>query len=152
MTITRANLEFAIVADLGAWMAQAGLAVTVAGTNASLNGPIGWAIRTSGGTTGAPSLITDADILTVPATVSYDQLVDLSELRTLEAIYQSYTKVDVKDLTSEKKSDQFAARVWKAIQTKRELIADTYGIGGYTAFSITLTRTDGYSELAANDP
>lgn len=151
MTITRANLEFAIVADLGAWMAQAGLAITTVGSNASLNSPIGWAIRTSGGTTTVPSAVTDADILTVPSTVYYDQLVDLAELKTLEAVYQSYTKVDVKDLTSEKKSDQLRAAIWAMLKAKRDLIADTYGIGGYAAFSVMPTRTDGYSELAADD-
>lgn len=150
MTTTRANVEAAIVADLGAWMAAAGLAVTIVGTNASLNNPIGWAIRMSGGTTAAPALVTDADVATV-STSYYDQLIALAELKTLEAIYQGWTAVDVRGLSFEESGDQFGKRVWAALQAKREEVEGVYGIGGYGAFSVTLTRTDGYSELAAED-
>lgn len=143
MTITRANLEAEVVSRIGAWMSNVGFAVTTNGSNANLNNPIGWAIRTSGGGTTAPALVTDADVQTLAATF-FDQLADLAEFRALEAIYQAYTGVDVKGLTFSESGDQFAQRVKAALDAKRTYIIGTYGIGGYAAFSMALTRTDGY--------
>lgn len=147
---TRANLESEVVSRIGAWMSNVGFAVAVAGSNANLNSPIGWAIRTSGGSTSDPALVTDADVATV-AVSSYDQLTDLAELRTLEAIYKAYTGVDVKGLSFSESGDQFAQRIWQAITALRSSIEGVYGIGGHGAFAVTLTRTDGYSDLAALD-
>lgn len=148
MTITRANVEAEIVSRVGAWMTAASLAVTVAGANASLNSPIGWAIRLAGGTVVAPSLVTDTDVQTV-TDANLDKLYDLAELRTLESVLSNYTGVDKKAGPVELKSSQLGDRLLGAIDRKRAQIAADYGIGVYTAFSIGLTRTDGYSELQA---
>lgn len=146
--ITRANLEAEIVSRIGAWMTNAGLAVTIAGSNADLNGPIGWAIRVSGGATASPALVTDADVATL-GDAYYDQLVDLAQLRTLESIAQSWTaggKVSGLGFSVE---DTFSADVGTAMAALRASILTRYGIGGYGAFAVALTRTDGYSELQA---
>lgn len=148
MTITRANAEAEIVARVGAWMTAAGLAVTTAGANASLNSPIGWAIRLSGGSVSAPALITSTDVQTV-ADADLDKFYDLAELRTLETVLSNYTGVDKKAGPVELKSSQMGDRLLAVLDRKRAQIAADYGIGSYGAFSVALTRTDGYSELAA---
>lgn len=149
MSYSRANLETILIARVGAWLTAAALdGATVDGTNASLNDPIGWAIRTSGGTVAAPALVTDADVATV-ASADLDQLIDLAELRTLESVLSNFTGVDKKAGPVELKSSQMADRLERRIVALRAAIGLTYGIGGYGAFSVSLTRTDGYSELAA---
>lgn len=148
MTITRANVESEIVSRVGAWMTAASLAVTVAGSNASLNSPIGWAVRLAGGTTASPALVTDTDVQTV-TDANLDKLYDLAELRTLESALSNYPGVDKKAGPVELKSSQLGDRLLAVISMKRAQVAADYGIGGYTAFSVSLTRTDGYSELQA---
>jgi hypothetical protein len=129
---TRANVELEIVSRASAWMASAGLAVTVAGANASLNGPIAYAIRTAGGTVANPALVADADVLTVS---DLDLLYDLTELRTLENVLANFSGVDKKAGPVELKSSQFADRLERRIAALRSWIATTYGIGGTSLIS-----------------
>lgn len=145
---TRADIETLLVSRAGASLASAGMAVTIVGTNASLNDAIGWAIRQSGGTVTAPALVTSTDVQTVDS-ADFDQLIDLAELRTLETILSNYSAVDKKAGPVELKSSQFADRILARIGQLRSWIAVAYDIGSYGAFSVSLTRTDGYSELAA---
>ena len=133
---------------VGAWLAAAGLPTTIVGSNAALNDPIGWAIRQSDGTVASAVLVTDADVATV-ASADLDQLIDLAELRALESVLSNFTGVDKKAGPVELKSSQMADRLERRIASLRSMISLTYGIGGYGAFSVALTRTDGYSELAA---
>ncbi len=144
---TRANIEQELVGRASAWLAAAGMAVTYAGANASLNSPIGWAIRQSDGTVAAPALVTDADVATV-ASADLDQLLDLAELRTLENVLANYALVDAKAGPVEAKASQLADRLERRIAQLRSWIAQAYGIGIVGAFSVALTRTDGYSILA----
>lgn len=146
---TRADIEQEIVSRAEAWLTAASMAVTFAGANADLNSPIAWAVRAAGGAVSAPSLVTSTDVQTVTS-ANYDKLLDLAEYRTLISIYQNYKKVDGKAGPVEGKADQLAQRMQKAIADKRAQLFADYGIGGAAAFSVTLTRTDGYSELAAD--
>lgn len=149
MTVTRANVEAELIGRLGAWLTAASLdGTTVDGTNTSLNGPIGYAIRVSGGTVASPALITSTDVQTV-ADADLDQLYDVAELRALESVLSNFTGVDKKAGPVELKSSQMADRLERRIASLRASIGLNYGIGGFGAFSIALTRTDGYSELAA---
>jgi len=148
MTTTRADIEQEIVSRTEAWLTSAGFAVTYAGANADLNASIGWAIRQAGGTVSAPSLVTSDDVGTVAAS-DYDMLLDLAELRTLESVLANFSAVDKKAGPVELKSSQLAERIERRISQLRSWLASAYGIGGYGAFSVSLTRTDGYSELAA---
>ncbi len=104
------------------------MAVTIVGTNASLNDAIGWAIRQAGGTVASLALVTDADVATV-ATTDLDKLIDLAELRTLEAILANFSAVDKKAGPVEIKSSQFADRILALLNLKRAAIAVAYGIG-----------------------
>lgn len=128
-------------------MASAGLAVTFTGSNLDLNAPIGWAIRQAGGTVVAPSLVTSTDVQTVAA-ADYDKFLLLAELRTLQNVLASYALVDAKAGPVEAKSSQLADRIERRIASIRAELAGTYSYGGYGAFAVTLTRVDGYSELA----
>jgi hypothetical protein len=132
---TRADIELELVSRVGAALTIAGMdGVTVNGTNASLNGTIGYAIRTAGGTVIAPALVTDADVATV-ASADYDLLLDLAELRTLENVYTNYTDEDIKAGPVELKSSQYADRLAARIAQLRSSLAITYGIGGTTQLS-----------------
>jgi hypothetical protein len=145
---TRSDIELELVQRASAWLTAASMAVTYAGANASLNAPIGWAIRQSDGTVAAPALVTDADVATLDS-ADLDQLLDLAELRTLENVLANYALVDAKAGPVEAKSSQLADRLERRINQLRSWIAQAYGIGGYTAFSVQLTRTDGYTDLQA---
>lgn len=148
MATTRADIEQEVVARAEAWLVSAGMAVTFAGANADLNAPLGWAIRQAGGTVVAPSLVTSTDVQTV-ASADYDKFLLLAELRTLQNILASYSLVDAKAGPVEAKASQLADRIERRIAAIRGELASVYSYGGFGAFSITLTRTDGYSELAA---
>lgn len=124
---TRANVELEIVSRASAWMAASGLAVTTAGSNASLNSPIAWAIRQAGGTVSDPALVADADVATVS---DLDLLYDLAELRTLENVLANFTGVDKKAGPVELKSSQMADRIEKRIAQLRAWLSTAYGIGG----------------------
>lgn len=146
MTATRADIEQELVSRAGRWLTAAGLdGVTVNGTNASLNGAIGWAIRTAGGSVANPALVTSTDVATV---TNLDLLLDLAEYRALQSVVGNYTAVDKKAGPVELKSSQLAAAMADRLASLRSWLLLTYGIGG-GAFSVTLTRTDGYSEWAA---
>lgn len=147
---TRADIEQELVSRTEAWLTAAGLAVTFAGANADLNAPIGWAIRQAGGTVSAPSLVTSTDVQTV-ASADYDKFLDLAELRTLETVLANYGDVDLKAGPVEIKGSQFGDRIERRISQLKSWLSSAYGIGGYGAFSVSLTRTDGYSELAASE-
>lgn len=144
---TRANAETELVTRLGPWLSNVGMAITVVGSNASLNGALAYAIVLAGGTVVDPALVTSTDIATVAAADLY-KFYDLAELRTLETILSNFTLVDAKAGPVEAKSSQFADRLERLIARKKADLATAYGIGAYSAFSVTLTRTDGYSELA----
>ena len=145
---TRADIEQEIVSRASAWLTSAGLAVTFAGANADLNASIGWAIRQAGGTVAAPSLVTSTDVQTVAA-ADLDLLYDLAELRTLQNILASYALVDAKAGPVEAKSSQLADRIERRIAQLRGWLSAAYGYGGSGAFSVHLTRTDGYTDLQA---
>jgi len=145
---TRADIEQELVSRAEAWLTAAGFAVTFAGANADLNAPLGWAIRQAGGTVAAPALVTTTDVQTVAA-ADLDMLMDLAELRTLQNVLASYALVDAKAGPVEAKSSQLADRIERRINQLRAWVATAYGIGDYGAFSIQLTRTDGYSALQA---
>lgn len=127
---TRADIELELVSRVGGWLTKVGLdGTTVDGTNASLNGPIRYGIVTSSGTVTNPSLVTDADVHTVPG-ADLDQLYDLAELRSLENALSHFSSVDKKAGPVEVKSSQFADRLAKRIADLRSSIAIAYGIGG----------------------
>lgn len=146
---TRSDIELELISRTGRWLTAAGLdGATTDGANENLNSPIGYAVRASGGTVASIALVTSTDVQTVAA-ADLDQMLDVAEYRTLLSAFQNYTKVDVEGLAGKAKLDQLRAGLLQAIALKRSQLAADYSIGSYSAFSIQLTRTDGYSELQA---
>lgn len=144
---TRADIEQEMIARAAAQLIAVGMdGSTVDGSNLSLNAPIGWAIRQAGGSVAAPSLVTDTDVATV---TDYDLLLDLAELRTLQSVLGGFTAVDLKAGPVEIKGSQTASLIERRIAQLQSWLGQAYGIGGYGAFSVSLTRIDGYSEWAA---
>lgn len=149
MAPTRAQFEAEIVSRVGGFLSAAGLAITTAGTNTDLDSPIAYALRASGYTASYPP--TTADLSTTE-TADEDKLYDLAELRALENAYAHYTKVDSSAVVLKASLDQLRQAMRARIAELRARVALLYGIGDtYGAFAVTLTRMDGYSELAAEE-
>ena len=129
MTVTRANVEAVTVKRCGSLMSAAGLAVTVAGSNADLNDPIGWAIRQAGGTVASPASVTDADVLTV-SDAMLDAFLSLAELRTLENAAGNYALVDITAGPEKESLSQLAGVFAARIAALDKKIQAQYGIGG----------------------
>ena len=127
MSLTRAQVETILVQRIGGWLTNAGLAVTTAGSNASLNDPIGYGIRIAGGSVSSYALVADADVVTV-ADADLDMLLDVAELRALENVLSNFALVDAKAGPVEAKSSQFADRLMKVIDRLRAQLAIRYGI------------------------
>lgn len=132
MTVTRANLESILVRRAGPLMEAADMAVTVVGTNADLNDPIGFGIRASGGTVADPSLVTDADVATV-STSYFDLFLDRCELRLLENILGNLAMVDITAGPRSEKLSQLAEQVRHKIANIKARLEgqcepDTFGL------------------------
>jgi len=149
MAPTRAQFEAEIVSRVGGFLTAAGLdGTTVDGTNAALASPIAYALRASGYTLATAGAPTTSDLSATTAD-DEDKLYDLAELRALENAYAHYTKVDSSAAVVSAKLDQLRQAMRTRIAELHARVAEIYGVGGYGAFAVTLTRTDGYSDLAA---
>ena len=107
MTITRANAEVMLVAAVGPLLTAAGMVVTVVGTNADLNAPIGRAVRDLGYTVTDITSISDADVAQV-TDAQTDQFLDIATYQVLEAILGNLDDVD---LTTGPRSEKFSQLV-----------------------------------------
>jgi hypothetical protein len=128
MTITRANVESIIVQRCGSLMSFAGMAVTVAGANASLNDPIGYALRQSGYTVANIASVADADLSSLDDD-DIDMLLDYAEFRTLENISGNLDDVDISNGPESEKYSQIAANLEKRMARVQERIDSSYGAG-----------------------
>jgi len=128
MSLTRANTEFMIVASNGPLLTAAGMAVTVVGSNASLNAPIGHAIRQLGHTVASAVLVTDADVAGV-TDAETDEFLGLAELYTLEAILGNLDDVDITVGPRTEKLNQLAKQVESKIERASKALAKTFGYG-----------------------
>lgn len=128
MALTRANVETILVKRLGPLMTAAGMATTVAGSNADLNDPIGYAIRQAGQTVDDLTAVDDTDVARIGSD-DYDKLLDVAELRTLESIQTNLDDVDIETGPVSEKRDQLGLRVEKALTRKRAQVARDYGLG-----------------------
>lgn len=126
---TRANVESIIVARLGPLMTKAGMTITTAGANASLNDPIGWGIRQSGYTVASLALVTNVDVAGV-ATADLDTFLDYVEYRTLLNIMTNITMVDVKIGSRSEALSQLAEQIQKRLDWLGGLLG--LGVGELT--------------------
>jgi hypothetical protein len=128
MTITRANVESILVQRCGRLMSFVGMAVTVAGSNASLNDPIGYAVRQIGYTVANITSVADIDLASI-ADAELDELLDYAELRTLESIAGNMDAVDITNGPESEKFSQVSTTVDKRLSKLTEKIAASYGTG-----------------------
>lgn len=129
MAITRPNVEAVIVARCGALLIAAGLdGTTVDGTNASLNDPIGAALRKAGYTVSNIASVANADLAAV-VVGDYDKVLDLAELRTLESILGNLDDVDIKLGPRSESLSQLAAMLEKRIDRLQDKVEEEHGIG-----------------------
>ena len=129
MSLTRAKVEQELVGRCGPLLTATGMAVTYAGSNDSLNGPIGYAIRKAGGTTADPLAVSDADVATV-AEADFDALFDLAELRTLENILGNWDEVDTTVGPTSEDLSQTATMLEARIARLQEKVERDYRLTG----------------------
>jgi len=106
MTITRANAEALLIKRCGDLLTVASLdGTTVAGANADLNDPIGFALRQVGLTVTTPTAVADADLAGLPD-ADLDEFLDLAELRTLETVHSHL--LDLVDTAAGQRHDEYS--------------------------------------------
>ena len=127
MTLTRANVETILVQRCGAYMEAAGMVVTIVGTNANLNDPIGYAIRLCDGSVADYVSVANADLLTVDADY-YDKLLDIAELRLLDSISTNLDDVDIIVGPRSEKLNQLAQNLQAIMERKAKRAEKAYGL------------------------
>ena len=127
MTVTRANIESILVQRCGALMSFAGMAITSAGANASLNDPIGYALRQTGYTVGNVANVADSDLATLDVD-DLDQILDVAEYRTLENIGGNLDDVDITNGPESERFSQLSTALEKRMTRLEQRITDLYGI------------------------
>ena len=113
-------------------MTAAGMAITIVGTNADLNDPIGFGIRQAEGIVSDSISVTDTDVASVPS-ANLDSFLNWCEYRLLKSILGNYDLVDITAGPRGEKLNQLAERVEKRIaELEEELgrlaIADTFSL------------------------
>lgn len=138
MAVTRANVETILVARVGPLMVKASMdGTTVDGSNADLADPIAWALRVAGYTTADVSDPTTAEV--AAAEDDIDEVLALSELRTMENTLGNLDDVDTSVGPRDEKLSQLAAQLEKMIKFKRVVLEMSYGYGLAALTTGTLT-------------
>jgi len=125
----RADAEFLIIADIGPLLTAADMdGTTVDGTNLSLNGPIGRAIRDLDYTVVDPTSVSDTDVAAIPV-ADTDEFLDTITLYTLEAVLGNLDDTDLTVGPRQEKFSQLAVQVGQKIARLRTAMALAYGYG-----------------------
>lgn len=128
MSLTRANVEAVLVKRVGPLLTKAGMATTVAGLNADLNDPIGWAVRQVGYTVSDITSVSNSDISAVQSD-EYDEFLDFAELKTLENISGNLDDVTVKLGPRSENLSDLVSQVEKKIARLEGKLKRLYGYG-----------------------
>lgn len=129
MTITRANVESVLVQRCGKLLAAADLdGTTVNGANASLNDPIGWALRKMDYAVASLTAVADADLTSIPDE-EINQLLDLAELRALQNIEGNLDDVDISANGRSESLGQLVRQVQTRLDRVKATIESEYGLG-----------------------
>ena len=138
MAVTRANVEVNLIRRLGNLMTKAEMdGSTADGTNTDLADPIGWALRQAGYPTAD---ITDPTTAEVAAAVGdIDQVMDLSEMRTLESILGGLDDVDITLGPRDEKLSQLAEQAEKKLVAIQDKIQKLYSFSAAALTTGTLT-------------
>jgi len=138
MAVTRANVEYILVARVGALMTKASLdGTTVDGSNTDLADPIAWALQTAGYDVAD---ITNPD--TAEVALALDDILEVSalaELRTLENILGNLDDVDTSVGPRDEKLSQLAEQVQRRLDWFSERVEQLWGHGAAPLTTGTLT-------------
>jgi hypothetical protein len=130
MIVTRAQIEITLIRRHGKQMIFVGLdGITVNGTNGDLTAVIGSAILLLGGSVVDITVITDADITTIPEEFT-PAIFDASELYLISTIRNQITSVDEVTGPFQAKLSQLPDRLladWKSLKAK---LLEDWGVGG----------------------
>lgn len=127
MTITRSQVESALVARCGKRMALVEFAVTTGGDNADLNDPIATALLGMGLSVAD---ISNPDATDLAAVENMEELLDRAELRLMENILGNLDTVDITVGQRSERLSQIAASIETAIERKRTAVENKYGDSG----------------------
>ena len=128
MALTRAQFETELVARQQGRMEEVEMAVTSEGSNADLNGPIGFSIRKCGGTVASFGAVADADLSAFEES-EYDKLNDIAEYRLLLNIKGRWGKVDIRAGQLSESLSQFAKDLDEDIKTALSNLRIVHGFG-----------------------
>ena len=148
MSITRAQAETELVSRQKERMELIGMAVTVVGTNADLNGPLSYAARKMGLALASPVTVATADLAAL-ADEDLDEYFDLAEYRLMLNIKGRFSLVDVKVGPRSESLSQLATALAADIEAKKAFLADNYGQGGATLEAGTISL--GFMETLDED-
>lgn len=125
MTITRQDVEQVMDRRVGAAMDLAGMSTGDGNINPWLTDPLRWALYMLGYDATSVVSVTDADLADVPAG-AYDALLDLCELRALEAVRTNYTDVTTRVGQVEEDRSDYLTALAATIKDKRSTIASIH--------------------------
>jgi hypothetical protein len=126
--MNRANAEVILISRCGTALDAASLdGTTINGSNAALNDPLWYALDRLGYSVASISAVVDADIQAITSD-DYAPFLDIAELRTLETVLNAATGLVDFSVGPRKESlSQFAERLEKTIQAKRQRVLQEYG-------------------------
>lgn len=126
--MNRANAEAILIRRCGTVLDAAGLdGTTVNGSNADLNDPLWYALDRLSYSVADISEVANADITAVVSD-DFAPFLDLAELRALETAQSAATAlVDFSVGPRRESLSQFAERLAKTIETKRQQLLKDYG-------------------------
>jgi len=138
MSITRAQAETELVSRQKERMEMVGMAVTVVGTNADLNGPLAYAARKMTLALASPVTVADSDLAAL-AYEDLDEFFDLAEYRLMLNIKGRFSLVDIKVGPRSESLSQLATALTADIEAKKVFLADNYGQGASTLEAGTIS-------------
>lgn len=138
MAISRANVENVAVKRVGPLMTKAGMdGTTVDGSNTDLADGIGWALRQTGYSVADITNPTTAEV--AAASDDVDQLLDMTEFRTLENIIGNLDDVNVTVGPRKEDLSDLSKQVQKRIDQVEARVKKLYGVGVPSLSTGTLT-------------
>lgn len=125
MSITRTQAEQILQLRIGSFLEEAEMSVQD-GVNQWLTDPLRWALSMLGIETASVVAVTDADLSGVQRS-QVDALLDLAELRALEAVQTNLASVTTWVGPVKEDPSKFTENLAAMIQAKRTQIAARYG-------------------------
>lgn len=125
MSITRIEVEQVLARRLGNFLAEAGMDALQDGVNPWLTDPLRWSLTALGYTVASVTAVTDSDLSGVE-TAHTEALLDLTELRTLEAVQTNLTAVDVTAGPLSERRSQLADRIGEMVTERRKVYGSRY--------------------------